>query len=80
MADWLTTDTIYLADAVGNPRPAQVGVVRINKRTVFGIRHNPDQPRDGDLPDYTVDLEGLSDVITTLNEQRRALLKAGGTL
>ncbi|ONI73067.1 hypothetical protein ALI144C_44765 [Actinosynnema sp. ALI-1.44] len=80
MADWISVDTLFLADAFGNPRPTRVGVVRVNTRIVLGFQSGPKVLHTADLPDYTVDLSGLSDVITTLNEQRQVLIDASGGL
>lgn len=75
MTKWRETSTVYVGDAFGDPVQIEVGVVTIGKRTTVGCRR---ANAASDRPDYTLDVEGIGDLIKALTAQRSALIEATG--
>lgn len=71
MAKWLSEEeAIHVGDRLGNPKTLHIGVVTVGRRTTVGIRTT-----DGDDPDYTLDPEAITELVSALNNKLRELIK-----
>lgn len=73
MAEWQGRERVYVGDAFGNSRTLQVGLVRVGKRTTIGLQDDGEHQQD--RPDFTMDVEAVTDLIQKLKKHRSALMK-----